>query len=168
MKGCVMKDSFSYRLVLRLVMMVSVVAALLVGCGGDDDVTVADFEGVWEATSYSVTSIDDPALSVDVVELGAGFAAEADAEGNIEGVVAVPAALGGPADLPFAATFVLEDQETLSLLFAQELPPLLTSYSGPFDLDGDTLTSTDENAVYDFGDGNMTPATAVIIMTRDS
>ena len=82
--------------------------------------------------------------------------------------MAIPAALGGPAELPFAATLVIEDQETLTINFAQEIPPLITSYTGPFEFDGDTLTSTDENAVYDFGDGTLVASTAVIVLERRS
>lgn len=156
------------RSIVRLVLAMSVIAFLLAGCGGDGDVTVGDFEGSWEASSFTMTSAEDPEQSMDLVGLGASFLADVDAEGTIDGAVGIPAALGGPAELPLAATFVIEDQETLTVNFEPEIPPLLTSYTGPFELDGDTLTTTDENAVFDFGDGNPVAAIAVIVLQRTS
>ena len=158
---------FNFRSVLRLAIVMSVVAALLAACG-DDDVTLADFEGSWEAASFTVTATENAEQNADVVGLGANFVAQVDGAGQLEGTVSIPAEMGGPLDLPFAATLVIEDQENLTIEFAQEIPPLLTSYTGPFEFEGDRLTSTDENAVYDFGDGNLVPATAVIVLERSS
>ena len=148
-----------------VVLVALLVAGLASGCGGDDDVSTGDLEGSWVATSFTVTSRGEPAMSLDAVMLGATLEADVDAEGAVNGVLGVPEALGGPLDLPFQATFTIEDQDTMAVSFAEEIPPLLTSFTGPFTLDGDTLTLTDENAVFDFGGGEV-PATAVVVVTR--
>lgn len=144
------------------------VTAAVSGCGGDDaDVSVGDFEGSWEATSFTITPADSPEFSLDAVAMGVTLEASVDDAGALTGVLEVPELLGGPATLDFGGEFVLEDQETLTLSFTPEIPPLLTSFSGPFTLSDDTLTITDENAVFDFGDGNGEVAvTAVVVVSR--
>ena len=73
-----------------------------------------------------------------------------DDAGNLAGTLTLP---GAPAPIEFDATFVLDDQETLTVTFEPEIPPLLIGFTGPFTLEGDTLTLTDESGTYDFGDG---------------
>lgn len=126
------------------------------------EVVVADFNGAWEAASFVVTSQDDPSVTLDVIALGVVLTADADVDGNITGQAEVPEAFGGPITLDFTATFEVVDQETMAVAFVPNIPPLLTSFTGPFTFDGETLTITDENAVFDFDDGNgEVPAIAV-------
>jgi hypothetical protein len=70
-----------------------------------------------------------------------------------------------PQTLPFNGTVALESQETVTVTFDQEFPPLLTSFTGPFSLEGNTLTLTDENAEFDFGEG-LEPATAEAVFVK--
>ena len=131
-------------------------------------VVVADFEGAWEAASFVVTSQDDPSVTLDVIALGVVLNADADVDGNITGQAEVPEAFGGPLTLDFTATFEVVDQESMAVAFVPNIPPLLTSFTGPFTFDGQTLTITDENAVFDFDNGNgEVPAIAVttLVMT---
>jgi hypothetical protein len=140
---------------------------LLAGCGDDDEIELGDFEGSWEATSFVVTAVDDPSLTLDVIALGADLTAETDADGGLEGRAVLPAAFGGQ-ELEFGARFVLEDQETLTVDFDPEIPPLLTDYTGPFTLEGDTMTLNDPNTAFDFGSGEAVPATADLVLVRTS
>ena len=131
-------------------------------------VVVADFEGAWEAASFVVTSQDDPSVTLDVIALGVVHTADADVDGNITGQAEVPEAFGGPMTLEFTATFEVVDQESMAVAFVPNIPPLLTSFTGPFTFDGQTLTITDENSVFDFDNGNgEVPAIAVttLVMT---
>jgi len=142
-------------------------ALLSLGCGGDDEekaLTVKDFAGSWEATSFVITSNDDPAMSIDLVAMGGAFSFEADDSGKGEGSIVLPAAQGG-ATLPFTGSMELVDQETLKVTFDQEIPPLLTNFSGPFTLEGDTMTVKEENFNFDFGNGEV-PTTATFILVR--
>lgn len=133
------------------------------------DVVASDFEGAWEAASFVVTSHDDPSVTLDVIALGVALTAEVDPEGNISGEAGVPEGLGGPLTLGFAGTFDVVDRETMSVAFVPEIPPLLTSFTGPFMFDGQTLVIVDENAMFDFDDGNgEVPATAVTTLVRTS
>lgn len=135
-----------------------------------DTLELADLEGSWEATSFTVTSNGDPALSIDVVALGATVTAETDDAGNLTGLLGVPEAFGGgPEPVTFSASFEILDEETMATTFDEEIPPLLTSFTGPFTFDGDTLTITDEEASFDFLDGGgLVSATAVTVLERST
>jgi hypothetical protein len=108
-------------------------------------------------------------VTLDVIALGVVLTAGADAEGNVTGQAELPEALGGPVTLDFAMGFEVVDQETMAVSFDPEIPPLLTSSSGPFTFDGQTLTIVDENAMFDFDDGNgAVPVTAVTTLVMTS
>ena len=130
-----------------------------------DGIDVSDFQGSWEATSYEVTSKDDPSVTIDVIAAGAVLTAQTGPTGNLDGQVEIPEALGGPLTLDFAATFVLVDQETMTVTFDPEIPPLLTNFTGPFGLDETTMTLQDNDAVFDFGSGEV-PAIAEVVLVR--
>ena len=151
------------------VALVSILAVLFAACGGgDDDVTLADFEGVWTGVSYTLTANDDPSLSVELISMGATVTFDTGDSGNASGTFGVPEAFGGPLELPVDATFELEDQETMTVTFEEEIPPLLTSYTGPFELEGDTMTLTDENASFELTEGaGPVPVTAVAVFERN-
>lgn len=133
---------------------------LAVSCGGDDEITEADFEGSWTGLEYTITPKDDPAAAMELIAAGASFMLEVDDEGNFSGEMEIPAVLGGPLTIPAQGTFEVVDQETLRMTFNPEVPPFLTSYTGPFELDGDILTLTDESSTFDFGAGEV-PVTTV-------
>ena len=148
-------------------LVVLVVALATLGCGGDDDdegITLKDFEGSWEATSFVITSIDDPSTSLGLIAAGGAFTLVVDDSGNGEGSVVLPEALGG-ITLPFIGSVELVDQETIRVTFDQEIPPLLTNFAGPLMLEGDTMTVTDESSTFDFGTGEV-PVTGTFILVR--
>jgi hypothetical protein len=170
-----MRLRHGFWMVFALVMGLGMVT-LSLGCGDDDDdngtgpdlITLADFEGSWEATSFTITSKENSNISIEGVALGVSLTFEGDDEGSFTGTLQIPELLGGPMTLPFSGSFTLEDQETITLTFDEEIPPLLTSFTGPFSLDGDTLTATDEDTMFDFMDGNgEVPATATAVLVRN-
>lgn len=131
------------------------------------EISLSDFEGTWEGASYTVTSVDDPALTVDLVAAGATLTGVTDTSGNLTGQLVLPESLGGPMTFDFTASIVIVDEDTLTATFVPEIPPLLTSFTGPFTLDGDTLTLTDEDAAFDFADGNgAVPVVAEAVFVR--
>jgi hypothetical protein len=59
----------------RLNVLMGVLALVVAACGGDDpptgpDPSVAPFVGTWEATTFTVTSIDDPPEMRDLLSNG--------------------------------------------------------------------------------------------------
>ena len=155
------------RLVIAWFAVIALLVAAATACGGDDDVSVADFEGSWEGASYVLSANDNPEVQVDLVTMGAVLSVTADDSGNVTGDLEVPEALGGPMTLPFNAVFELVDQETLTVSFVEEIPPLLTSSTGPFTYEDDTMSITDTEALFDFQDGSgPVSATAVATLER--
>ena len=158
---------------LQMISLLIVVLAAVVpltGCGDDsgtepEEITVADFEGSWTARSFTVTAKEDPLQTVDLVEAGGSVGMTADAVGKFTGEMIIPEALGGPITLPFNGTVSLVNQEMMTVTFDQEIPPLLTSFTGPFSYDGNTLGATNEDTSFDFG-GGAVPATATAVFER--
>jgi hypothetical protein len=128
-----------------------------------------DFEGFWEATSYTATSVANPAVSVETIAMGATYDFDVDATGNAIGNAFIPAALAGQdtSFTDFDASFVLMYQDSMMIAFDPIQPPFLVNAYGNFTLEGDELTLTDENALFDF-DGNQIPepAISVIVLER--
>ena len=156
--------------VLPLIVVLAVVIPLT-GCGDDggtqpEEITVADFEGSWTGLSFTVTAKENPLLTADLVALGGSVEMTADDAGKFTGEMVIPEALGGPTTLPFTGTVSLPNQEMMTVTFDQEFPPLLTSFTGPFSYDGNTLGATDENTSFDFGEGEV-PATATAVFERN-
>lgn len=147
------------------VVLALMLGGLAVSCGGDDEITQADFEGSWTALEYTITPKDDPAAALELIGAGASFLFDADDEGNFSGEMGIPEPLGGPMTIPSQGTFEVVDQETVRLTFDPAVPPFLTSFTGPFELDGDTLTLTDEGSTFDFGAGEV-PVTAIVNLER--
>ncbi len=157
-----------FRLLLATVVLL--LFTLLTGaCGSDGsgDITVADLEGTWVATSLTVTANDDPGQSIDLIAVGGSMEMAADESGRVEGTLTVPAALGG-GDLPVMGQLDVVDQETMAVSFDPEIPPLLVGYSGPFTLEGSTLTVTDEEGSFDFGTGTPVSASSTVVFERSS
>jgi hypothetical protein len=116
---------------------------------------VEDFEGYWEITSYTVTSVANPQVSMDAVAMGASFSFDADEDGDFLSDAFIPAALAGT-DITITDSpgfFELVFQDTVRVNFTPEIPPFLTTFSGAFTMDGDEVTVIDENAFFDFGQG---------------
>jgi hypothetical protein len=130
-----------------------------------------DFEGLWEATGYTVTSDADPQTSINTIDLGATFEFDVGNDGTALVDAFIPEALAGE-DLTFTdipAAFQLEYQDTVTIAFTPEVPPFLTNTRGYFTLDGDEYVLVDEDAMFDF-DGDLVPepARAVVEILRTS
>jgi hypothetical protein len=127
-----------------------------------------DFQGHWEATSYTVTSKVEPMFSVDTIDSGATFEFEVDASGQAVGQAFIPAAFAGKdttfSDIP--AAFELIDQDSMMIEFTPEIPPFLTNTRGRFTLDGDDYTLTDSHTLFDF-DGDMVPEPAIAVVEME-
>ncbi len=156
---------------LFIVVLLSGVA--LLGCGDDgngttpEEITLADFEGSWEATQYKVTNSAAPQIWLDLVALGGSFTMDADDAGNFTGQADIPATLGGPLTLQYQGSFQLVTQDTMEVTFNPEIPPFLTDFTGWFELSGNTLTLEDQNTTFDFDeDGQDEPAIFEGIMVR--
>jgi hypothetical protein len=148
--------------------------AMFTGCGDDDGgggpdlIKVSDFEGSWVASSYRVTSVANPQISLEFVALGGAFGWEADDAGDFTGRAFVPAALTGQSmELPFQGTFDLISQDSILVDFAVEFPPFLEDTRAGFTLEGDTFTITDDNTSFDFdGDQVAEAATFESVLIR--
>jgi hypothetical protein len=140
------------------ILVVLLVGMLVAGCD-DDEVTVADFAGAWEATQYQATSHASAEVSIELISIGGAFTFNANDTGTFTGEVVIPEALGGPVTVPFEGAFELLSQDSVNVNFDPEIPPVLTDFGGQFELDGDTLTIIEENTTFDFdGDGVGEPA----------
>lgn len=138
--------------------------AALIGCdddgSGPDLITLADFQGSWETLSYRVTDAANPALTLEIISLGAVLEWDADEVGNFSGSAFIPAALAGQdLDLDVQGTVSLLSQDSVVISFVPEIPPFLTQTRAEFQLIGDMLSFVDENSEFDFdGDGSQEPA----------
>jgi hypothetical protein len=153
---------------MRGVRWVSVLVVILLvvfsGCGDDGSkpnlITIADFEGSWETLTYRITSSANPALTLEIISLGATMEWDADDRGNFDGSAFIPAALAGQdLDLDVQGTFSLLSQDSVLIVFIPEYPPFLTQTRAEFSLVGDLLSFDDENSEFDFdADGQMEAA----------
>jgi hypothetical protein len=143
-----------------------VAGLLFVGCDDDDDdngvqpdpITIADFEGTWQATSFTLINKANPQVAFDLILLGGTFTFQADAAGNFTGQAVLPAIFGGQT-IPFAGTVALLSQTTVEITFTPEIEPFLTSFTGEFELSGDMIEFIDDDSSFDFDeDGEEEPA----------
>jgi hypothetical protein len=138
--------------------------ATLAGCGDDgtkpDLITVADFEGSWETLTYRVTNAAIPAVTLEIISMGASLEWDADDSGHFTGSAVIPAALAGQdLNLTVQGTFSLISQDSVAINFNPEIPPFLTQMRAEFELSGNVLTFLDENSEFDFDmDGNQEAA----------
>ena len=128
--------------------------AVLTGCGDDgtqpDVITLADFEGSWTAQMYKLTDATVPAISMEIISLGATFEWDVDDSGHFSGTTFLPAAIAGmDLDLDFQGTFTLIGQDSLTINFVPEVPPFLTETRAEFTLVGNTLTLIDGDETFD-------------------
>jgi hypothetical protein len=127
---------------------------------------VADFEGSWEAATYRVTSVAVPAITMEVIALGATFEFDIDDAGGVLGDVFIPASIAGEDVVitGFTGAFSLVKQDTIQISFTPEHPPFLTDTQGSFTLIGDTFNIMDENSSFDF-DGDLVEEPAIFEAT---
>ena len=128
--------------------------AVLTGCGDDgtqpDVITLADFEGSWTAQMYKLTDATVPAISMEIISLGATFEWDVDDSGNFSGSTFLPAAIAGmDLNLNFQGNVTLIGQDSLTFNFVPEVPPFLTETRAEFTLIGNTLTLIDSDETFD-------------------
>lgn len=129
--------------------------ALFTGCGDDDGtgpdpITLGDFQGSWTAQTYRLTDAAMPAISLELISMGATFEWEADGSGNFTGSTFIPAVLAGQdLNLPFQGTFTLIGQDSVIVNFVPEIPPFLTQTRAEFTLAGNSLTLVDSEEMFD-------------------
>ena len=138
---------------------------LFTGCSDDgsepDLITIADFAGSWETVTYRVTNSAIPAISLEIISLGAAMEWDADESGNFTGSAFIPAVLAGQdLNLDVGGTFSLISQDSVVINFVPEIPPFLTQTRAEFELTGNLLSFIDENSTFDF-DGDGTEEAAI-------
>ena len=145
---------------------------VIIGCGDDDGtepelITLADFEGDWEARTYEISSNAPPDISMDLILLGGSFTFLADDAGNFTGAAEIPEAVGGPLTLQFQGMVELVTQDSARVVFQPEIPPFITSFTAWFELSDDTMHILDENTSFDFDqDGVEEAATFEGVLVR--
>lgn len=140
--------------VLAVFLFASAPCLALTGCGDDgtqpDLITLGDFQGSWTAQAYRLTDSAVPAISIELISMGATFEWEVDGSGNFSGSTFIPAALAGQdLNLPFQGTFTLIGQDSLIVNFVPEIPPFLTQTRAEFTLSGNNLTLIDGDETFD-------------------
>lgn len=134
----------------------ALLVAATIGCSDSTSpATAADLTGTWNATSFVFTNTANTTESVDVIPLGVAFTITFT-ETTMSGSFTFP----GEAIETFEGTFTITgDQITIS-------DPIDGDETWTHSLTGSvlTLTATD---TFDFNDdGQETPATMVITMTK--
>jgi hypothetical protein len=117
---------------------------------------VEDFQGVWEAQTYTLTAKANPQRTAELIAAGATFEFTVDSMGGLVGDAFIPAAVTGDQDVQlndFLGYFELVKQDTIRTVFTPEVPPFLTNTYGWFSISGDILNIKDENGFFDFGGG---------------
>jgi len=135
---------------------------------GPDLLSIADFAGSWEATTYRLTHAQVPAITFEIISLGVTLEMDASASGTFTGSAFIPALLvGQDLDLDFGGAFSLIGQDSLVINFNPEIPPFLTQTRTEFQLVGNVLTLKDENTTFDFdSDGTEEAAIFEGTLTR--
>jgi hypothetical protein len=147
-----------------LISFVVVLLTLLPGCdddgSGPDLIEISDFQGSWESLSYQITDAANPALTMEIISMGAVMQWQADETGQFTGSAFIPAALAGQdMNLDVQGSFSLLSQDSVVIHFVPEYPPFLTETRAEFQLVGDLLSFQDQDSEFDFdGNGAQEPA----------
>lgn len=132
-----------------------VVLTVLAACGGDDPVAsdprVSALVGDWEATSLVLTNTLNPALSADLIEMGATFDLNVQPSGQYTAILVFQ----GQAQTEIGKVSVDGDRLTLE----PTVPAAQPSTTGTYSIQGSVLT-LDGATAFDFNsDGTAEPAT---------
>ena len=140
-----------------------VALALTLGACGDDsgtsvDAAVAPFVGDWEAQALVITSIANPEVAPDLVELGATFTLNVQPSGQYTGILIY---------LGQAQTEIGTISVSGSTLTLQRTFPSAETTPGTFQFLGDDRFTLDGDTEFDFNlDGSPEPASAHFDMVR--
>ncbi len=144
------------RLRFRSLALIFLSSGLFPGCGDDDGVepeliTIADFEGSWNCTSFIATSTADPQIQFNLVLLGGALSATVETDGSFVGSVTYPdPETLQPVTEQVSGVFSLVSQTEVRIEFDTEIPPILENDIVEFTLLGNTLTLHDDTSVFDF------------------
>jgi hypothetical protein len=137
-----------------------VLAALALTACGESTTTVeiADLAGSWSATQFEYEDQSVPGFSVDAIsDAGGTLNVTVQESGAFSGDLRIPGltvdGMGQTITVPVGGTFSINGS-TLSVDFdaATEALGLLVDFDASFDLNGDVLTFTTEDADFDFPD----------------
>jgi len=160
----------------RLLMIATLAAGGLSGCDTgspmeSDMLKLEDLAGVWQVTSFAVTSNDDPAVGMDLTQMGMATTISLGTQGNFTGSVLLPGLLTGLGDVtvPIAGIMrLMDDPNYLRIDFVPEIPPFFTAMQSEVEVVGNILTLVDEFSDFDFDqDGVGEPATWHIVAARN-
>jgi len=144
---------------LRIAVTGALAIGFAMGCGDSsgpqENVTIADLVGTWNATSivYTNTATDQ---SINAYLLGARLQITVAADGSYTGSLTEP--FGTPEDI--SGTVIIQGN---SITITDDAAPGDNAV-GTFTLSGNTLTITAQDE-FDFGAGAV-PATLVLVMQR--
>ncbi|MFH1679773.1 MAG: hypothetical protein ABIH26_03915 [Candidatus Eisenbacteria bacterium] len=144
----------------RFVAIALVASFLLIwGCGGDDGdngmepdlITIEDFAGTWNAAAFQMTANANPAMMLDLIAIGGSLTMISGATGAFTATALIPNPQTMELDtIPLAGYYSLLSQDSVTIAFTPEIPPLFTDLSVLFTLDEDTLDILNEDTLFDF------------------
>jgi hypothetical protein len=154
---------------LRIATTGALAIAFAVGCGDStepqDDVTIADLIGNWNATSMQFTSQSNPPVTLDLITDTFGrMSISINPNGSFEGTFRESFSAS---EETVSGTVTLQG-DTITIAFVQGLDE---DVSGTFTLAGDVLTVNGTFQSFDFtpadGNDNPEPASLVIVLVRE-
>ena len=139
-----------------------VLALVGTGCGGDDpvkvDAALEPFVGDWDAQALVLTSVADPEVAPDLIELGASFTLNVQPSGQYTAILIYL----GQAQTEIGTVSIAGNTLTLRRDF-----PTPGTTPGTFEFIGDSRFVLDGDTEFDFNlDGTPEPALAHFDMVR--
>lgn len=130
---------------------------LISACSDATGVTEDDLAGTWTASSMVFTSVENHELTADVIADGASLVLTLGADGTFSVVLNFP---GEPVE-DDTGTYTVTGS---TLVFSDSVESTTDTFT--IARDGDTMTLTLSDEVFDFVDGVEEAATLVITLTR--
>jgi hypothetical protein len=149
---------------------------VLGGCAADSSVAPEDtvfdrLAGSWRGTEFVVSSLADPSISMNLVEMGGGLDLDFTPAGAFSGSAVLPGAVAGLPGLitiPLSGVVKLVDEETLRIDFVPEVPPVFSTFTTTFTLDEHRFEIVDPGSSFDFDkDGVNEPARIFGVFLRN-
>lgn len=157
----------------RLMMMALVPVIAVTGCSDDDDpVGVNDddpleaFVGSWSATSFVYTSVDNPDISIPVLEVveGSSVGVTVTGDGSFVASLNLGEQTGGETvDIP--GTIEHEGEGRITVTFAEN--PFFTALDVTYEFEGPDILAWEAPTTFDFNqDGEETDAILSVVFVR--